>query len=96
MGNEKGGEMKQLLKRLIAKAERLGLPREHLDLVREFLDGHEFGLCLDTLIELVADEGIAVDEEFYQEVKEGVMKMGLAEEKAARVRELIRQGGEGS
>lgn len=65
------------------------MDQRHLDLVREFLDGHEFGLCLDTLIELVCEEGIRVDEEFYHEVKKGVRRMGLTEEKAERVKELI-------
>jgi len=45
--------MKQLLKSLMAKAARLGLSQEHLNLARDFLDGHEFGLCLDTIVTLV-------------------------------------------
>lgn len=83
--------MKQLLKSLIARAGRLGLAQGHLDLAREFLDGHEFGLCLDTLIELICEEGIKVDEVFYLEVVEGARRMGLAEEKAERVKELIKR-----
>ncbi|HEV3411638.1 MAG TPA: MafI family immunity protein, partial [Puia sp.] len=60
--------MKQTLKSILARAGRLGLAQKHLDLAREFLDGHEFGLCLDTIVTLVCEEGIRVDEEFYREV----------------------------
>ena len=81
--------MKQTLKSILARAKLLGLADCHLDLAREFLDGHEFGLCLDTLIELVCEEGLKVDEGFYREVLDAAGKLGLAEEKAERVRELI-------
>lgn len=80
--------MKQLLKSLLSRAGRLGLAQDQLDLAREFLDGHEFGLCLDTIVEMVCEEGIKVDEAFYLEVVEGARRMGLAKEKVERVREL--------
>jgi hypothetical protein len=81
--------MKQTLKSILARAGRLGLAQRHLDLAREFLDGHEFGLCLDTIVTLVYEEGIKVDEGFYREVAEAAKKMGLGEEKVERVRELL-------
>jgi hypothetical protein len=80
--------MKQTLKSILARAGRLGLAQKHLDLAREFLDGHEFGLCLDTIVTLVCEEGIRVDEEFYREVAGAARKMGLGEEKVERVRML--------
>jgi hypothetical protein len=80
--------MKQLLKSILARAGRLGLGQGHLDLAREFLDGHEFGLCLDTVVTLVCDEGIKVDEGFYLEVAEAARRIGLGAEKVERVREL--------
>jgi hypothetical protein len=82
--------MKQTLKSILLRAERLGLTQRHLDLAREFLDGHEFGLCLDTIIELVCEEGIRVDEGFYREVEGAARKLGLAGEKVERVRELLK------
>jgi hypothetical protein len=81
--------MKQLLKSLIARAGRLGLASRHLELARQFLDGHEFGICLDTLITLVCEEGIRVDEGFCQEIAEAAKKMGLPAEKVEWVRELL-------
>lgn len=81
--------MKQTLKSILARAGRLGLAQRHLDLAREFLDGHEFGLCLDTIITLVCEEGIKVDEGFYREVAEAAGKLGLESGKLERVRELL-------
>jgi hypothetical protein len=81
--------MKQLLKSILAEAGRLGLAQGHLDLAREFLDGHEFGLCLDTIVTLVCEDGMRVDEGFYLEVAEAAKKLGLASEKVERVRELL-------
>ena len=81
--------MKQLLKSILARAGRLGLAQGHLDLAREFLDGHEFGFCLDTIITLVCEEGIKVDEEFVSEVGEAARKMGLPGEKVERLKELL-------
>jgi len=81
-------ELKKLLKSILVRAGRLGLAQGHLDLAREFLDGHEFGLCLDTIITLVCEEGIKVDEDFYLEVAEAAGKIGLSPEKVERVREL--------
>ena len=54
----------------ISEDRKAGLSQASLVLAREFLDGHEFGLCLDTIVTLVCEEGIRVDEEFYQEVAE--------------------------
>jgi hypothetical protein len=87
--------MKQTLKSILARAGRLGLAQRHLDLAREFLDGHEFGLCLDTIITLVCEEGITVDEGFYREVAEAARKVGLESGKAEQVRKLIRGMGLG-
>jgi len=84
--------MKQTLKSIMARARRLGLAERHLGLAREFLDGHEFGLCLDTIIELMCEEGIRVDEEFYREVADAAGKLGLKGEKVERVRELLNGG----
>jgi hypothetical protein len=81
--------MKQTLKTILVKAGRLGLEQRHIDLAREFLDGHEFGLCLDTIVTLVCEEGIKVDEGFYREVAEAAKKMGLAAEKVEGVRRLV-------
>jgi hypothetical protein len=81
--------MKQTLKSILARAKRLGLADSHLDLAREFLDGHEFGLCLDTIVTMVCEEGIKVDEGFYREVADAAGKLGLAVEKVERVREMM-------
>lgn len=81
--------MKQTLKSILARARRLGLAERHLDLAREFLDGHEFGLCLDTIVTMVCEDGIRVDEGFYTEVAEAAGKLGLAREKVERVREMM-------
>jgi hypothetical protein len=81
--------MKKLLKSILARADRLGLAQRHLDLAREFLDGHEFGFCLDTIVTLVCEEGIRIDEGFYEEVAEAAKKMGLAQEKVDRIKELL-------
>jgi hypothetical protein len=81
--------MKQLLKSLMARAGRLGLEQGNLDLAREFLDGHEFGLCLDTIVTSICEEGIKVDKWFYLEVAEAAKKIGLSSEKVERVRELL-------
>ncbi|HTR29330.1 MAG TPA: hypothetical protein VMH27_08665 [Puia sp.] len=81
--------MKQTLKSILARAKRLGLGNSHLDLAREFLHGHEFGLCLDTIITMVCEEGIRVDEGFYREVADAAGKLGLAGEKVERVREMM-------
>ena len=81
--------MKQLLKSILARAGRLGLEQRHIDLAREFLDGHEFGLCLDTIITLVCEEGVHVDEGFYLEVAEAARKLGLGAEKVEGVRRLV-------
>jgi hypothetical protein len=81
--------MKKLLKSILARAGRLGLGQVHLDLAREFLDGHEFGLCLDTIVTLVCEEGIKVDEGFYLEVAEAAGRMGLPGEKVERIKELV-------
>ena len=83
--------MKKLLKSILARAERLGLAQAHLDLAKEFLDGHEFGFCLDTILTLVCEEGIKVDEEFCQEVAEAAKKMGLAAKKVEGVRRLAKR-----
>jgi hypothetical protein len=84
--------MKQLLKSILVRADRLGLERRHIDLAREFLDGHEFGLCLDTIVTLVCEEGIKVDEGFYLEVAAAAKKMGLGAEKVEGVRRLTGKG----
>jgi hypothetical protein len=81
--------MKQTLKSILARAGALGLAQAHLDLAREFLDGHEFGLCLDTIITQVCEEGVRVDEGFFVEVAGAARKLGLAEEKVERVREML-------
>lgn len=81
--------MKQLLKSILVRADRLGLEQRHIDLAREFLDGHEFGLCLDTIVTLVCEEGIKVDEGFYLEVAEAAKKMGLGAEKVEQIKELL-------
>jgi hypothetical protein len=81
--------MKQTLKSILARSARLGLPKAHLELAREFLDGHEFGLCLDTIVTQVCEEGVRVDERFYLEVKAAAEKIGLAREKVERVREML-------
>lgn len=82
--------MKQLLKSILTKADKLGLSKANLALAREFLDGHEFGLCLDTIVTLVCKEGIRVDEEFYQEVAEAARKIGLEFWKVGVLRRLIK------
>jgi hypothetical protein len=81
--------MKQLLKSILVRAGRLGLAKRHIDLAREFLDGHEFGLCLDMIVTLVCEEGIKVDEGFYLEVAEAAKKIGLKGEKVDGVRRLV-------
>jgi len=81
--------MKQTLKSILARAGRLGLVQGHLDLAREFLDGHEFGLCLDTIVTLVCEEGIKVDEGFYREVAEAARKLGLEMGKVDRMRGMM-------
>ena len=81
--------MKQTLKSILVRAGRLGLAQRHIHLAREFLDGHEFGLCLDTIVALVCEEGIRVDEVFYREVSEAAKKLGLAAEKVERIKELL-------
>jgi hypothetical protein len=81
--------MKKLLKSNLERAARLGLPQADVDLAREFLDIHDFGLCLDTVVTQVYEEGLRIDEEFYLEVKEAAGKLGLAGEKVERVRGLI-------
>jgi hypothetical protein len=81
--------MKQTLKGILARARRLGMAERHLELAREFLDGHEFGLCLDTIVTLVCEEGVQVDEGFSLEVAEAAKKMGLAAEKVEGVRRLV-------
>lgn len=83
--------MKQTLKSILARAGRLGLAQGHLDLAREFLDGHEFGLCLDTIVTMVCEDGIRVDEGFYREVAEAAAKLGLDAGKVERVRELMKR-----
>jgi len=85
-----GIKLKQLLKSILTRAGRLGLEQRHIDLAREFLDGHEFGLCLDTIVTLVCEEGVQVDERFYLEVSEAAKKMGLGAEKVEGVRRLVR------
>jgi hypothetical protein len=81
--------MKQTLKSILVRAGRLGLAQGHLDLAREFLDGHEFGLCLDTIVTMVCEERIKVDAGFYLEVAEAARKIGLAAEKVEGVRRLV-------
>jgi hypothetical protein len=81
--------MKQTLKSILARAGRLGLEQRHIDLAREFLDGHEFGLCLDTIVTLVCEEGIRIDEGFYREVAEAAKKLGLESGKVEKVKELM-------
>jgi hypothetical protein len=81
--------MKQLLKSILVRAGRLGLAKRHLDLAREFLDGHEFGLCLDTIVTLVCEDGIRVDEGFYREVAEAAKKLGLESGKVGKVKDLM-------
>ena len=80
---------KQLLKSILERAVRLGLPDRDVELAREFLAIHDFGLCLDTVVTQVCEEGVRVDEEFYREVKEAAGKLGLAGEKVERVKELV-------
>ena len=81
--------MKELLKSILTRAARLGLARRDLDLARDFLRRHEFGLCLDTVVTLVVEEEIKVDETFFAEVAEAARKIGLAHEKVERVKELL-------
>jgi lysine N6-hydroxylase len=73
--------MKQLLKSILGRAGKLGLSQANLALAREFLDGHEFGLCLDTIVTLVCEEGTRIDEGFYREVVQAARKIGLESEK---------------
>jgi hypothetical protein len=87
--------MKQTLKSIMARAGRLGLPQGHLDLAREFLDGHEFGLCLDTIVTMVCEEGIKVDEGFYREVAEAAKKLGLPMGKVEGLWRLMGKGASG-
>lgn len=79
---------KQLLKSILSRAEKLGLAQADLDLAREFLDAHDFGLCLDTVVTQVYEEGIRIDEGFYLEVAEAAKKLGLAMEKVERIKGL--------
>jgi hypothetical protein len=80
---------KQLLKSILLKAARLGLGQADLDLAREFLDAHDFGLCLDTVVTQIYEEGVRVDEGFYLEVVEAAKKLGLAMEKVERIKGLV-------
>ena len=82
--------MKQTLKSILARAKRLGLAQGHLDLAWEFLDGHEFGLCLDTIVTMVCEDGIKIDEGFYREVAEAAKKIGLEFGKVGVLRRLIK------
>ncbi len=84
--------MKQTLKSILARAGQLGLAQAHLDLAREFLDGHEFGLCLDTIVTMVGEEGIKVDEGFYREVAEAAKKLGLPVGKVEGLWRLMGKG----
>lgn len=81
--------MKQLLKSILERAGRLGLEQRDLALAQEFLDGHEFGFCLDTIIELICEAGVRVDEGFYKEIAEAARKLGLPGGKVERVKELL-------
>ena len=46
-----------VLKSILAKADKLGLPKANLVLAREFLDGHEFGLCWIRLLRWFGRKG---------------------------------------
>lgn len=81
--------MKRLLKSILIRAGGLGLRQADLEVAREFLDGHEFGLCLDTIVTQLVEEGTRIDEGTYQEVMEAAKKIGLASEKVGRIRELL-------
>jgi hypothetical protein len=81
--------MKRLLKSILAKAGGLGLGQADLDVAREFLDGHEFGLCLDTIVTQMTEEGVQIDGATYSEVMEAAGKIGLAAEKVERLKELV-------
>jgi hypothetical protein len=81
--------MKRLLKSILDRAGRLGLGQADLDLAREFLDIHDFGLCLDTVVTQIYEEGIKIDEGFYLEVVEAARKLGLAMEKVERIKGLL-------
>jgi hypothetical protein len=81
--------MKKLLKSILERAGRLGLAQADLDLAQEFLDIHDFGLCLDTVVTQIYEEGVRIDEGFYLEVVEAARKLGLAMEKVERIKGLM-------
>lgn len=70
--------MKELLYEIIEKAALLGLPDTDISTANEFLDHHEFGLCLDTIITQMYENEVHIDFDFYNMVVAAAKKMEIS------------------
>ncbi|WP_207513815.1 MafI family immunity protein [Longitalea luteola] len=67
--------MEQLLTNIINKAALFGLPPSDISNAKEFLDHHEYALCLETITVQLYENEIRIDNEFYQLVVNAAKKM---------------------
>jgi hypothetical protein len=81
--------MKGLLEKLIHKAGLLGLPSADVNNAQEFLDHHEFGLCLDIIIDQIYEYEIEIDNEFYQQVLKAADRLNIPRNRVNFIEKLL-------
>jgi hypothetical protein len=82
--------LSQLLQSLIEGAESKGLGLEDLNIAKDYLDHHEFRLCLDTIATQLYEYSLSIDAEFYAQLQEAAEMIKLSETEYSFMKELIR------
>jgi hypothetical protein len=80
---------KVMLNKLIIEANTFGFPEKDIRYAKEYLKLHEYGLCLDQILQQLYEFGIKVDYKFYHLAKEVSLTLNLPNESIVYIKELI-------
>ena len=81
--------IKRSISILLNKVALFGLPEADITNAKEFLDHHEFGLSLDTIITQLYEHNIEIDLETYDLIEDIARDMNLPIESYSFLRVLI-------
>ena len=82
-------KIKKLLQTLIDQSETKGLSSSDVNAAKEYLQHHEFGLSLDTIVTQMYEYNVQIDQEFYLQIEQIANMMNIPESEYSYIKKLI-------
>lgn len=83
-------QLQHNLRFLITECSRLGIDTETVARMDEFIEAHEFEVCLDYIIDRVCELELLISREFIERVRAITREMGLQESTYKSIEGLVR------